>query len=356
MIRFPKSPALPVILACALLQLPATVRAESPDTATAASLFGDPVLATGKGFEIKRSQVDDAFINYNANAVASGHSIPEEQRATIRSNLLNRLIVNRILFLKATDEDKALAKKQVDDYITQLRTNAPSPEAFDEQIKATGMTLAQVRSRMEEDRVCNGIMEHEITNGIVVSDAEVKKFYDDNPDKFKMPERVRAAHILVSTQDPVTHQPIPPELKKEKLKLANELKARADKGEDFAALVKQYSDDPGSKSKGGEYTFPRGKMVPEFEAAAFSMKVNQISEPVETQFGYHIIKLLEKLPASTEDYAKAEPAIRDWLVEKQAEKGLPAYLDKLKLAANVKILDQSGTTSDANRGLPAVKQ
>jgi peptidyl-prolyl cis-trans isomerase C len=189
--------------------------------------------------------------------------------------------------------------------------------------------------------VAQRILVREVTNGIVIADAEVKKFYQDNPDKFKMPERVRAAHILVSTLDPVTQQPLPPDKKKEKLKLANELKARAEKGEDFAALVKQYSDDPGSKDKGGEYTFPRGQMVPEFEAAAFSMKTNQISDPVETQFGYHIIKLLEKLPASTVDFAKAEPDIRDFLVEQEAEKGLPAYLEKLKASADVKILDQS---------------
>src|SRR5580698_2412896 len=115
MIRFSKSPALPVILACAVLQFSTTLRAESPDT-SAAALFGDPVLATGKGFEIKRSQVDEAFINYNANVVANGHSIPEPQREMVRSNLLNRLIVNKILFLKSSEVDKALARKQVDEY------------------------------------------------------------------------------------------------------------------------------------------------------------------------------------------------------------------------------------------------
>jgi peptidyl-prolyl cis-trans isomerase C len=353
MIRFLQSPVLPAIVACALLQLPATLRAESPDPTS--GLFGDPVVATGKGFEIKRSQVDDAFINYNASLVAAGRSIPEAQRAAVRSNLLDHLIVNQILIQKATESDKALAKKQVDDYITRARTNAPSPEAFEQQIKSTGMTLAQVRDRMEEDRLCHDILLHEITNGIVVPEADVKKFYDDNPDKFKSPERVRAAHILISTQDPVTHQPVAPEAKKEKLKLANELKARAEKGEDFAALAKQYSDDPGSKNKGGEYTFPRGKMVPEFEAAAFSMKVNQISDPVETQFGYHVIKLLEKLPASTEDFAKAEPDIRDYLTQKEAEKGLPAYLAKLKTGADVKILDQGDTKADTSKNTPPAK-
>jgi len=353
MIRFLKTPVLPVILACALLQHPAILRAAPPDSSTA--LFSDPVVATGKGFEIKRSQLDDAFINYNASVVASGRTIPDQQRSEIRSKLLDHLIINKILIQRATADEKALAKKQVDEFIAQARTNAPTPEAFDQQIKATGMTLDQVRDRMEEDRLCHSILVHEATNGIVIADGDVKKFYQDNPAKFQTPERVRAAHILISTQDAVTHEPMPPDKKKDKLKLANELKARTEKGEDFAALVKQYSDDPGSKNKGGEYTFPRGQMVPEFEAAAFSMKTNQVSDPVETQFGYHVIKLLEKLPPSTEDFAKAEPAIRDYLTEQEAEKALPAYLDKLKLAANVKILDSADAKAAAGKDSPAPK-
>jgi foldase protein PrsA len=167
-----------------------------------------------------------------------------------------------------------------------------------------------------------------------------------------MPERVHVAHILISTlEDPATQQTLPPEKKKEKLKLANELKARADKGEDFAALVKQYSDDTGSKSKGGEYTFGKGQMVPEFEAASFSMKTNQISDPVETRFGYHIIKLLEKMPAATQEYAKAEPSIREYLTEQ----GLPAYFVKLKAAADVKVLDQAETKPAVTPSAPVVK-
>ena len=114
------------------------------------------------------------------------------------------------------------------------------------------------------------------------------------------------------------------------------------KGEDFSALVKQYSDDPASKDKGGEYTFPRGKMVPEFEAAAFTLKTNQISDLVESRYGYHIIKLLEKFPASKVSLAEASPHIREYLVSVAVKNGLPAYMAKLKAAADVKILDEGG--------------
>jgi peptidyl-prolyl cis-trans isomerase C len=344
-----QSPAWPAILACALLQLPAPVRAGTPDRS--AALFSDPVVATGKNFEIKRSQVDDAYIDYNAAVVASGRAIAEQDRALVRAKVLEHLIISKILMQKATEDDKTQVLKMVEEEIAQARSNAPSPEAFEQQIKAKGMTLAQVRDQAVEKQLFQRILLREATTNIVIADAEVTNFYHDNPDQFKIPERVRVAHILVSTLDPATQQTLTLEKKKEKLKLAKELKARAEKGEDFAALVKQYSDDSGSKNKGGEYTFSRGKMVLEFEDASFSMKVNQISDPVETQFGYHIIKLLEKIPASTEEFAKAEPAIREYLTEK----GLPAYFDKLKAAAEVKILDQGGAKPDSGHSAPAAK-
>jgi peptidyl-prolyl cis-trans isomerase C len=353
MIRFPKTPVLPVLLACALFQHPAILRAKTADGTSSGS--NDPIVATGKGFEIKRSQLDDAFINYSAGAEASGSAIPDGERALVRSKLLDNLIINRILLQKATPDDKTAVVKLVDQEIAMARSNAPSPEAFEGQIKARGLTLAQVRDQEVDKQLAQRILVHDITNGIVIADADVKNFYQTNLPRFQLAERVRAAHLLVSTLDPLTQQPLPPDQKKEKLKLATDLKARLDKGEDFTALVKKYSDDPGSKDKGGEYTFKRGQMVPEFEAAAFSMKVNQISDIVETKFGYHIIKLLEKYPASTVDFAKAEPDIRDYLTEQQAKKGLPAYLEKLKASADVKILDQGAGKTDAGSGTPAPK-
>ena len=353
MLRFPKMPALPALLACALFPLPSALRAETP--ATSAPLFSDPVVATGKGFEIKRSELDDAFINYSANAVASGSTIPEADRPVVRSKLLENLIINKILLQRATPEDKTAVAKLVDQEIAQARSNAPSPELFDQRIKAQGLTLAEVRDQEMKKQLSQRVLVHDITNGIIIPEADIKQFYATNSKDFQLPERVRAAHLLISTQDPVTQEPVPPDTKKEKLRLAQQLKARADKGENFAALVKQYSDDPGSKSKGGEYTFRRGQMVPEFEAAAFSMKTNQISDLVETKFGYHIIKLLEKFPPSTVDFAKAEPDIRNFLTEQRAKKELPAYLDKLKAAASVKILNQSDAKPDAGKSSPAAK-
>src|SRR5581483_796876 len=131
----------------------------------------------------------------------------------------------------------------------------------------------------------------------LISDDEIANYYNEHLPEF---EEVRARHILISTQP---QPPAPgakpgeqpkPLSKDEARKKAEEVLAKVRKGEDFAALAKQYSDDAGSKDKGGEYTFGRGQMVAEFEKAAFNMKPGEVSDLVETQFGFHIIKLEER--------------------------------------------------------------
>ena len=205
-------------------------------------------------------------------------------------------------------------------------------------IKATGMTLDQMRQKASEEQLCKHILERELKDKIAISDETVKKFYDDHPTDFDMPERAHVSHILIGTINQATQEPLPPEKKKEKEQLAKSIRERAVKGEDFAKLAKEYSEDPGSKDKGGEYTFPRGQMVPEFETAAFTLKTNQISDLVETRYGYHIIKLLDKIPASKMQFAEASPKIKDYLAQQEFEKQVPDYFKKLETENDVKIL------------------
>jgi peptidyl-prolyl cis-trans isomerase C len=195
---------------------------------------------------------------------------------------------------------------------------------------------------------------------VTVSDDEAKKFYDENTPKFEQPEMVRASHVLFGTLDSATNAELPADKKAAKRKLAEDVLKRARAGEDFAKLAKEYSDDPGSKDTGGEYTFPRGKMVPEFETAAFSMQTNQISDIITTQFGYHIIKLSEKIPAKKMELAKVSSDIKDYLAQQQLQEKIPDFITKLKADANLEILDPklklkefpAGTNPPGARALP----
>ncbi|MES2857319.1 MAG: peptidylprolyl isomerase [Bdellovibrionota bacterium] len=137
------------------------------------------------------------------------------------------------------------------------------------------------------------------------SEQKIKNYYDGNKQQFSTEESVRARHILISSEG---DEP-------KALATATQLKARLDKKEDFAKLAKEFSTDPGSKSQGGDLgTFKRGQMVDEFDQVAFSAPVGQISEPVKSQFGYHIIQVQEKKPAETRTIEAARSDIARTLI------------------------------------------
>jgi len=298
----------------------------------------DPVVAKGKGFSITKSKLEDAFITYKANLNPQAPPISDDQRTMIKSNLLDRLIFTELLLSKGTEADKKKAAEDTDKYIADVKKQIGSETVFEAQVKSTGMTMDTFKKRALEQNICEAVLDREVKPGISVTDADVKKFYDEHTKEFEQPEQVRAAHILIGTLESDGKTPVPPAKKAEKEKLAKEIKARADKGEDFGKLAKEYSEDPGSKDKGGEYTFPRGQMVPEFESAAFSMKAGQISDLVETHFGYHIIKTLEKMPAGKVELSKVEKKIKDYLTAQEFQKKLPTYFEKLKKDNDVQLV------------------
>jgi peptidyl-prolyl cis-trans isomerase C len=302
---------------------------------TAAELFPQ-TIAKGKGFEVKRSRLDEELTSFKAAAAARNQQIPPEQEALLKQQILDRLISIELLMQKATDADRAKGKENTKKRLDQIQERAGSEEAFSRQLKAVGTNIEEVQRKMGEEMTAESVLERELK--VNVSEEDVKKFYDENPTQFEQPEQVRAAHILLGTRDASGNE-LSAEKKAEKKKEIEALLKRARGGEDFAKLAQQYSEDPGSKETGGEYTFPRGQMVPEFETTAFGLKTNEVSEVVTTQFGYHIIKLYEKLPARTVPLKEVESRIRDYLKNQQVQKELPAYMAKLKKEANVEILD-----------------
>ena len=315
----------------------------SPVTGPAApsgSLFPDEVVCQGTGVEIKRSQVDRAFVQYRANAAARGQAVPEARRDELESLLLDRIVVTALLTNRATLDDKAKGKVAAERLTADVRRQAGSDEAFKRQLTAMGFTVEDLEAQILERAICEEVVDRELKSKVVVTDEQVKQFFTENADQMERPETVRASHILLSTRNPVSDEEYGDAKKKEKRQLMEKLLERARKGEDFAALAKDYSDDPGSRDKGGEYTFARGQMAPEFERAAFALKTNEISDIVTTRFGYHIIKLLERTPSEKLELAKVETDIRDALAREQVqEKLLPEFLAKLKEDAKLRYLN-----------------
>jgi peptidyl-prolyl cis-trans isomerase C len=311
--------------------------APAKPTVKASDLFPDTVIAKGKGVEVKRSQLDDEVVRVKAQALAARQPIPPDKVNLLEQQLLDQMIQLQLINAKASEAEKSDAKKQAEKQLAEAKTQLGSDENLNLRLKAQGLTRQDLLAKWTEGETAKNVLVRELK--INIPEQELKKFYDDNPAQFEEPEMVRASHILLSTREADNVKELPEEKKAAKHKLAEELVKRARAGEDFAKLAREYSEDPGSKDNGGEYKFPRGQMVKEFETAAFNLKTNEVSDIVTTQFGYHIIKLSQKYPAKKHELSEVAPRIKDYLTQVAIQKQSGPYIEQLKKDAGVEILD-----------------
>jgi peptidyl-prolyl cis-trans isomerase C len=174
-------------------------------------------------------------------------------------------------------------------------------------------------------------LQKEVISKIKVTEKEAKAYYDKNPDLFKSPEQVKARHILIQVPKEASDE------EKKKLKeKADEVLKKVKAGEDFTKLAAEYSDDPGTKSKGGDLGFfSKGSMVPAFEQAAFSLKPGEVSELVETEFGFHVIKIDEKKEAVSEPFETIKEKVTKQALREKQEAKVTEFVEQALKKAKV---------------------
>jgi peptidyl-prolyl cis-trans isomerase C len=217
---------------------------------------------------------------------------------------LDDLVSYTLLKQEAVQRHVVVADAEVEARLAELRKQFGNNAAFEKALTDQKMTVEKLRDNARTDLLVNKLLEQEVVAKVQVKPADVSAFYEKNPDKFKQPDAVHASHILII---------VPPEADAN-AKAA--LKARAEEGlkaarsgKDFAALAKQYSQDS-SASRGGDLGFvPRGQTAPEFDKAAFSLQPGEISGLVQTQFGYHIIKVTDRRNGGVVPFSQAAAQI-----------------------------------------------
>lgn len=212
----------------------------------------------------------------------------------------------KVLLMKAKEEDIKLTDEEVDsidENFNQLYERYESKSEAKKVIKDQyGMTINELKQLFKQSELVNKFRSSKMAE-IEVTEEEFEQYYNDNPEAFKATqfrdnakEAVWARHILISTTDIQTGEDLSSEEIKKAGEKADEALEKAKNGGDFVELVKEYSEDPGSASRGGDYVFSKGKMMPEFEEEAFEMEPGQVSGKVKTDYGIHIIKLEERIP------------------------------------------------------------
>ena len=310
----------------AAAQTPAAKEAPAPPKPMPAQL--PEVLARVNGQPVTKVDFDRLIKNMEAGRGA----IPAERRDEVLRGALDQLITYSVLKQEAVSRRFAVSDADVDAQVASMQKQFPTQAEFDKALTARNTTVEQLKADARVDMAINKMMEAEVASAVAATDADAKDFYDKNPDKFAQPESVRASHILLMTKD-----------KDEAAKKAaktkiDELLKRAKAGEDFAALAKANSED-GSASQGGDLgAFPRGRMVPEFDKVAFSLKPGEISDVVTTEFGYHIIKLTEKKEGSTVPLDQVKPQVLEYLNNQKKQQRVDGFIEEAKKRAKIEVL------------------
>jgi len=288
------------------------------------------VVARVNGEAINRSALEEAVSEVEARA---GQPMPADQRDRVLRAVLDQLIGYRLLVQETAARKTAVPDADVEARIGQIRSQFPSEEIFQQQLQQRKMTLEQLRVDTRASLQITALLQAELDAKTAVTAEQVNDFYVKNPAAFQQGERVKASHILVRVQANAD----PAEREKARAKAAG-LLADVKAGKDFAALAKQYSDDPGSGAQGGDLGFfQRGQMVPPFEQAAFALAVGQTSELVTSDFGFHIIRVTDKQPGRTQTLDEVRPEIEQYLVGQNREQQTRLFVEALKAKGKVEI-------------------
>ena len=194
----------------------------------------------------------------------------QAQGEILRRRVLESLVDERLLIQQAQQLKLGVTSEEIDRAIDEIRRqNGVDMDELTKALKAQGMTMAQYRQDLRKQILRLKVINAAVRSRITVSDEEIKAYYEQNVRRMGVQRSVRASHVFLVIPESATPQEV-----ERRRRFGVELVQRARGGEDFAKLAKEFSEDPGSKDKGGEYTFPRGQMVPEFEAAADDQRAN----------------------------------------------------------------------------------
>lgn len=263
--------------------------------------------------------------------------MPPEQLAQLaprfRDQAINQLVAKQLLNEEVVKSNIEVGADELAEAKAKIEASLPPGMALNDLLAQRNITPEQFEKEFSEEFRINKLIEQQTKGLTNVTSEEAKAFYDENPEQFAQPETATARHILIGF-DPSDSD----EAKAEKKAKADKVREQLVAGGDFVALAATESDDPGSKDKGGVYTFPRGQMVPEFEAAAFAQNIGDIGPLVETRFGYHIIKVDERNEARTIPFDEVQTNLVQFLAMRKVQTAAQEYVENLRSNATVNVL------------------
>lgn len=273
--------------------------------------------------EVER-EVERAAAQFNVNlSGAEG----EKQRAELTGAMLDRLIDERLIVQAARRQGAEASDAQVDADLARITAQLGGERELQAALAQRNLTTAEARRIIRLSLTVQALMP--LVTDVRVTAEDVRKAFAERRAQYDQPEMVRVSHILIRAATPQEE-----ERAQQTLLL---IQGRLARGEKFADLARQYSEDPGSKAGGGDLGLvARGSLVPEFERVAFSLPPGKVSEPVKTPLGYHLILVQERKPARKATLEQVQAQIREQLLQERQEAAFQQWLQAQRKRATIK--------------------
>ena len=298
--------------------------------------------------------VDPMIKRYTAMGSLSDPTSLAEATSHLRKEALDHLVLQRLLQREAAAKGVAVTDADVDAF---LKEKLPPETTLESVAESQGITVADIRSDIANGLTIEKYLETIVADLADVSDDEAKAEYDkiaaENPNAFKKPESVQASHILVKVEkgaDDATKAAARAKI--------DELRQKIADGADFAEVAKENSDCP-SKQRGGDLgSFGRGQMVKPFEEAAFTQPIGELGPVVETDFGYHIIKVTDRTEAGERTFDELKDQLKEYLGNQRKEKKVSEYIESVRTGAKIEtflpeiVIPEAPAPEPAQRALP----
>jgi peptidyl-prolyl cis-trans isomerase C len=295
----------------------------------------DIALVNGK--PIDKEDYDWEMKKLNMRYQQTGSKLSTEEKKKYETHVLDNLITIEVLYQESEKKGIKVDPERVEQQYDMLVKRYPDKAKFKEFLTQWDISEDKIKKNIKRHTAIQELIKTSVTDKIKINNNDVKKFYDANPEKFKSPEEIKAGHILIKL-DPKKASDAEKAAAKKKL---NAVKDRLAKGEDFGKLAKEVSEGPSNKTGGDLGYFSKGQMVKPFEDAAFALKKGQVSDIVETQFGYHLIKVFDKKPAKMLTFNEVKDRLTEQLKQQKAQQKAVAYIEKLKSSAKIERNDTS---------------
>lgn len=303
---------------------------EKGKTPAAAKDSTEERIAVVNGVPLGRAEFDKAMGRFEKQRAAEEKSTSPDEIKAMKERILQTLIDRELLMQEAKKAGVKIDDKELDEQVATLKQRLGDESRFKQLLEKWEFTDAQFRDNLRSEMMVRKFVDQQIGAKANISEQDAKAYYDAHPDVFKTPEQVRASHILVKVEPNANEE--------DKTKAKGKMTAvqeRIKKGEDFAAVAKEVSDCP-SKEKGGDLDFfSKGMMVAPFEDAAFGLAPGSVSDVVETQFGYHLIKVTEKRPEGTRSFDEVKAPIEQHLKQQRYAELRNKYMEELRSKAKI---------------------